>query len=60
MRFKVAVRRKVEKLSREFWKYKMAAKYSSVEELCELVTEDTADDNLKEDGEYKELDGFKK
>ena len=32
----------------------MAAKYFSVGEVLELVTEDTTDDNLDEDGEYKE------
>ena len=36
----------------------MAAKYFSVEEVRELVTEDTTDDNLEEDGEYEESDGF--
>ena len=36
----------------------MAAKYFSVEEVLELVTENTTDDNLDEDGEYKESDGF--
>jgi len=38
----------------------MAAKYLSVEEVCELVTEDTTDNNLKKDGDYEELDGLKK
>ena len=36
----------------------MAAKYYSVEEVRELVTEDTTDDNLDEDGELEESDGF--
>lgn len=57
-RFKVAVSGEVKSLLREFWKYKMAAKYFSVEEVRELVTEDTTDDNLEEDGEYEESDGF--
>lgn len=36
----------------------MAAKYFTVEEVRDLVLEDTTDDNLDEDGEYEELDGF--
>ena len=38
----------------------MAAKYFSVEEVLELVTEDTTDENLDEDGGYEESDGFEK
>lgn len=36
----------------------MVAKYFTVEEVRDLVLEDTTDDNLDEDGEYEESDGF--
>lgn len=58
MRFKVAVSGEVKKLSREFWKNKMAVKYFIVEEVRDFVFEDIIDDNLDEDGEYEESDGF--
>ena len=57
-RFKVAVSGEEKQLLREVWKYKMAAKYFTVDEVRELVIEDTTDDNLDEDGEYEESDGF--
>lgn len=36
----------------------MAVKYFIVEEVRDFVFEDIIDDNLDEDGEYEELDGF--
>ena len=55
---KLRLAEKRKKLSREVWKYKMAAKYFTVDEVRELVIEDTTDDNLDKDGEYEESDGF--